>query len=115
MSPELYGVILGAAISSAVPILTTIVNAVSARSQRKADEKIKYREALFRLAFDYWQAESPQRKPLVVPLEEYLIRMDSMYALFVEDSPTPLKVNTKLEAFGILKEQWKKYETPTKN
>jgi hypothetical protein len=108
MSPELKGVLIGAAISSIVPLLGMAAQFISGFYQRKADETIKYREALFKVAFDNWQAELGRKRDEIVPLEEYLIRMDSLYTLFLEEKVPEQKLNAKLNAFQLLKEQWDK-------
>ena len=110
MSPELKGFIIGATIPLIGIVINAVVQLVNSRQQRKTDNEIKYREALFKLAFDYWQNESPRRtKP--VPLEEYMVRMDSMYAIFIEERPSQERVDAKLRAFNLLREQWEKYDS----
>ena len=59
MSPELKGFIIGATIPLIGIVINAVVQLVNSRQQRKTDNEIKYREALFKLAFDYWQNESP--------------------------------------------------------
>jgi len=38
-----------------------------------------------------------------------MVRMDSMYAIFIEERPSQEKVDAKLRAFNLLREQWEKY------
>lgn len=107
MSPEIKGVIIGSLISSGVLLISAVIQFLSAWRQRKADEKMRYRDALFRLAFDSWHAELQTTKRLE-PIEDHLIRMDTLHTLFIEENPSPQKVEAKLNAFMLLKEQWAK-------
>lgn len=114
MSPELKGVIIGSLISSVVLIANTIIQSVSAHKQRKVDENIKYREALFKMAFDHWHAES-LRVSVPLPLEHYLIRMDTLHTLFIEDEPSTEKIEAKLKAFMLSQNQLTKYLNAVSN
>ena len=114
MSPELKGFIIG----STIPFIGIIANAIfqlmTSHQHLKTENAIKYRDSLFRLAYDYWKEESPRRnKP--VPLEEYMIRMDNMHALFIEEKPSEEKVAAKLRAFKLLQAQWDKYNSAPPN
>ena len=109
MSPELKGVIIGSLISSLV-VLLGIIQSLSARQQRKAEERKHLKELLIKTALESRNQtlEIAKRTPgqsVILPLTDHILHMVALAegSVFEKklDKATVAARMKELEEFGM--------------
>lgn len=109
MSPELKGVIIGSLISSLVVLLSAVIQSLSARQQRKAEERKHLKELLIKTALESRNQtlEIAKRTPgqsVILPLTDHILHMVALAEIVFEkklDKATVAARMKELEEFGM--------------